>query len=109
MENLKAVREFFREFDDVGLVLPDGWFGRPFDNLFRLTRSEMQPGLLILELEENLILSFRGDIQLERTGAKLRIDGFSEFDLDWIEFGSTASHHDRFTRGAVELVAIARS
>lgn len=84
MESLQVIRKFFQEFGNVGLILPDGWFGRPFDNLFRLTRSETQPGLLVLELEENVTLSFRGDIKLEKTDAKLRIDGFSELDLDWI-------------------------
>jgi hypothetical protein len=35
----QIVECFFAEHGRAGLVLPDGWYGRPFDSLFALTSA----------------------------------------------------------------------
>lgn len=38
---LNDVRAFFLEHPFVGLVLPDGWFGRLYDNWLQYSRIHM--------------------------------------------------------------------
>lgn len=100
-----VVRDFFATVGFAGLVLPSGWFGRPYDNLLQLTRSEASGEALILELDGQLVLTFAGEPRLTSTDRGLRLTGFTGLAWDWTEFGSTASHHEEFTSGEVELVA----
>ena len=39
-----------------GLILPEGWFGRPYDNAYRLSRVEERAGQLALNLDDGKIL-----------------------------------------------------
>lgn len=104
-ETLAIVRQFFSTVGYAGLILPNGWFGRPYDNLLQLTRSEANEQMLLLELENQLVLRFAGEPQATSTDRGLRLSGFTALSWDWTEFGSTASHHEEFTSGEVELVA----
>lgn len=101
---LTAVRGFFASVGMAGLILPSGWFGRPYDNLLRLTHSEVTSGLLRLELEGQLVLTFSGDARATTTATGLRLTGYSGLAWDWIEFGSATRHHEKFTGGQVEFV-----
>lgn len=102
---LAEVRDFFAKVGFAGLVLPSGWFGRPYDNLLQLTRSEASGEALILELDGQLVLTFVGEPRLTPTDRGLRLTGFTGLAWDWTEFGSAASHHEEFASGEVELVA----
>lgn len=99
------VRDFFARVGYAGLILPNGWFGRPYDNLLQLTRSEASEGALVLELDGQLVLTFAGEPRLASSDRGLRLTGFASVAWDWTEFGSTASHHEEFASGEVELVA----
>ena len=103
-ESLITIRKFFEVVGSAGLILPDGWFGRPYDNLFELTRSDATERSLVLDLD-HLILTFTGSPRVDATAANLQTDGFVLLDLVRTEFGSTRSHRDRFTDGRVEFVA----
>lgn len=102
---LAIVRLFFRTVGYVGLILPSGWFGRPYDNLLQLTRSEASDQSLVLELDSRLILTFAGEPQVTPTEKGLRLGGFTRLTWDWTEFGSTTSHHEEFDSGEAEFVA----
>lgn len=102
---LAIVREFFSRVGYAGLVLPSGWFGRPYDNLLQLTRSEASGQSLLLELDGQLILTFAGEPQVTSGDGGLRLGGFASLAWDWTEFGSTVSHHEEFSAGEVEFVA----
>lgn len=102
---LVTVREFFSAVGYAGLILPSGWFGRPYDNLLQLTRSEASDQSLLLEFDNQLVLTFAGAPQVTSTDKGLRLSGFAALAWDWTEFGSTASHHEEFASGEVELVA----
>jgi hypothetical protein len=64
----------------AGLVLPDGWYGRPFDSLFALTSAVDLPDGLKIEIEGGRELICEGDITIVRTELEkypaLRIEGF---------------------------------
>lgn len=102
---LTRVREFFDARGYAGLILPSGWFGRPYDNLLQLTRSEVSSGKLVLELDGQLVLTFGGEAEASSSESRLRISGFSTLAWDWIEYGSPVTHHGEFTERQVEFVA----
>lgn len=102
---LITVHEFFSTVGYAGLILPSGWFGRPYDNLLQLTRSEASDESVIVELDNQLVLTFAGVLQVISTDRGLRLSGFSALAWDWTEFGSSAAHHEEFASGEVELVA----
>ncbi|MFI6424508.1 hypothetical protein [Promicromonospora sp. NPDC050880] len=101
---LAAIRRFFSVVECAGLILPSGWFGRPYDNLMQLTRGEASEDSLLLELDGQLILKFAGRTQVASTDRGLQIGGFAVLSWDWTEFGSASSHREEFDSGAVELV-----
>lgn len=102
---LDTVRDFFATMGYAGLILPSGWFGRPFDNLHQLTRSEASEQSLLIELDNQLVLTFSGELWATPTDEGLRLGGFTSLAWDWTEIGSTASHHEQFMSGEVHLVA----
>lgn len=102
---LVAIREFFGTAGYAGLILPTGWFGRPYDNFLQLTGSEAADESLMVELDEQLVLTFSGQPRVTTTGSGLRVSGFAALAWDWTEFGSTVSHHEEFWTGEVEFVA----
>jgi hypothetical protein len=104
-DTLIAVRQFFGTVGYAGLILPSGWFGRPYDNLLQLTRSEASEQSLVVELDNQLVLTFVGEPQPTPTDRGMRLSGFTSLVWEWTEFGSTVSHHQEFASGEVELVA----
>lgn len=104
-QTLVAIREFFGIVGYAGLILPSGWFGRPYDNLLQLSRSEASEGSLLIELDDQLLLTFDGQPVATSTNNGLRLGGFAVLHWDWTEFGSTVPHHEEFVAGEVEFVA----
>ena len=91
------IQNWFTRTWGGGLVLPDGWFGRPFDNIHRLTDVSQSSGLLRIVLDDQLTLTFNGD--------ELVIDGYSELSFDWKEYGSDLPHSYIYQDGQTKLVA----
>lgn len=104
LENLTINRKFFQTAGHAGLILRNGWLGRPHDNLFALTYSQAIEEHLLLEFDESLVLTFTGYSHIEATARRLVISGFAVLDLQWTEFDSDRCHHDQFAYGQVELV-----
>ena len=75
-----VVGRFFARHERAWLVLPDGWYGRPFDSLFSLRRATDFPCGLRIELEGGRELVCEGDVSVEKTRFEnypaLRIEGF---------------------------------
>ncbi|MDI3243439.1 hypothetical protein QK292_18040 [Arthrobacter sp. AL08] len=63
-----------------GLVLADGWHGRPFDSLFALASAVDLPDGLKSEIEGGWDLICEGNVTIVKTGFEkypaLRIEGF---------------------------------
>jgi hypothetical protein len=107
---------FFERARFAGLLLPDGWFGgRPMDTLLRLTLLAIRPKRLILELDDQLLLSFIGpDILVEESTSELAmtggtamlvIAGFRHCTFEWLGYGSDAPHLQSYHGGRVCFVA----
>lgn len=63
----EKVQAYFRKFERAHLVLPDGWYGRPYDSFFALTLAEDTPSGLEIELEGGRKLIFEGDIDVAKS------------------------------------------
>lgn len=88
----------------AGLILPDGWFGRPHDNVHSLTYIEIRPHKLLLELDNQLLLIFTdvGSVYLEEN--ELCFKDFSQLVFDWQEYGSMLSHATVYKNGIVKFI-----
>jgi hypothetical protein len=111
-----VISEFFDRVRDVGLLLPDGWFGgRPMDGQFRLTFVAQRPKRLLLELDDQLLFSFSGHPVVSETTTQLAsmsgtptliIRDFSQCVLEYLEYGKNERPHERaYLEGEVLLVA----
>lgn len=109
ISGLMAVCSYFQEFGQAGLILPDGWFGRPYDNLFTLTGVQASYSLLKIELDGDLDLSFQGQVEVSRDQQEIAISGYDGLSFTWREDDSADYHSENFMNGAVRFrVASAR-
>ena len=49
MEDIRFISQWFEREEGAGLVLPDGWYGRPFDNLLNLISIERDAIVLLAD------------------------------------------------------------
>jgi hypothetical protein len=100
-----AVAAWFAAVDWVGLKLPTGWFGRPYDNQFQLTGAHVLAGRLVLALGDRFLLTFAGAPRVTERGGNLVISGFAHVVWDRTAWGDSApTRVDVFTEGEVEFV-----
>jgi hypothetical protein len=99
-----AVVDWFERMQAGGLKLPSGWFGRPHDNLHRLSESHVIAGRLVLVLDGQMVLTLAGPRQASEQDGNLVISGFEHCVWDWTEYGSNRTHLETFADGEVEFV-----
>ncbi len=103
---LRMVREWFAEVKLVGLELPSGYFGRPYDNQHELTFSIARPHKLILELDSRVYLIFTDVSQAHVEPDALVLAGFRQLVFDRQDYGDDKQCHvDVFVQGAIRFVA----
>jgi len=90
---LQMVRDWFAQGRRIGLELPSGWFGRPYDNQHELTFSVARPHKLILELDSRLCLVFTDVARACVEADALVLSGFKQLVFDWQEFGNDERCH----------------
>ena len=64
---IKAFFDSYQEFTVVAIVLPTGWFGRPYDNYYTLRSIDVDPNGEVLSLD----LSYRWLLSFKPLGAEL--------------------------------------
>jgi hypothetical protein len=88
----------------IGLILPDGWFGRPYDNRHHVTRCVAEQDRLIVEIDQQQVLTIENPAAMETTPTDLVITGFSQLRFDWTGYGSRgATHSLTYSGGALTL------
>lgn len=110
-----TVRRFFHRAGVAGLLLPDGWFGgRPMEGHHSLSFVGARPKRLLIELDDQLLLSFSGAPQVTETVTELAvvggtptlvIDGFSQLVFEYLEYVNETPHVVSYTEGRVCLVS----
>jgi hypothetical protein len=62
--------------------LPDGPYGRPFDNQYFVKEIRQHGSELMLIFSDNIKLRFWGDVILKEDGCNLLLSGFKKCDLE---------------------------
>jgi hypothetical protein len=97
------ISQWMERVGRAGLVLPNGWFGRPFDNMHRLTWVEQRQDRLFLELDDQLLLVLTRPQRCNAGATELTIEA-AQIVFDWREYGSRSPHVETFAGGTVKLV-----
>jgi hypothetical protein len=88
-------------------VLPDGWYGRPFDSIFALTSAVDLPDGLKIEIEGGRELICEGKVTIAKTEFEkypaLRIEGFKS--ASWNPHDGVVDRQTYGESGAVVLVS----
>src|SRR5699024_5247068 len=100
---IEQIRSFFDEHPSAGLILPDGWFGRPYDNLLFFTEVEIFEGQLSIKFAQGEVLELTGDLRIDRSEDSLVIQGFSALVWSWKFYGSDRTERKVFSNGKVEF------
>jgi hypothetical protein len=101
----ERIRCWFQScYSGPGLILPDGWFGRPGDNIHALTFLEARKDKLLLELDDQLLLIFTSLKEVRDEGAEIVLSPFSQLVFDWQEYGSLTPHAYLYRGGEVRFV-----
>ena len=101
----QEISRWFERTGGGGLVLPNGWFGRPFDNIHELTYIKNRPTKLILELDERLLLVFTEVETVVNQGNELHFENYVQCVFDWQEYESKVAHISSYNTGAIKIVA----
>jgi hypothetical protein len=85
----KVVKRFFKVNLGATLELPDGWFGRPFDNHHELASAGWEGPLLriVLDRDEPLTLLIREPQHADVDNGVLTIRGFAEASAELPYYG----------------------
>lgn len=105
---LQEVVAWFRKAGAAGLILPDGWFGRPYDSLHRLTFSVQRPRAMLLELDSQLYLLATGNVSVKAKEQALKLSGFAQLVFCWQEYGGSTTHTRTFNSGQVQFIALSK-
>lgn len=62
--------------------LPDGPYGRPFDNQYFIQDIKQVNGELVISLSEGISFHFIGEIDIKEEGCNLIIYGFKRLDFE---------------------------
>lgn len=101
----QEVSAFFARFSVASVRLPDGWFGRPYDNHHRLTKIENIGGSVVVELDGCQELTVVEPTAVDVEAGVLRVTGFAKAVWDWVEYGGNRRHRREFGSGNVEFFA----
>lgn len=104
-EITSVLEKWFKRTGGGGLILPDGWFGRPYDNFHQLTYIKSRPQKVLIELDEKLYLIITKPTSTEEKGNELILAGFIQCVFDWTEYGSNTSHSTTYKSGDVKFVS----
>ncbi len=101
-----VIQDWFRDEGGGTLVLPDGWYGRPYDNQHMLTSIDESGGALTIVLDRKLTLRFEGLRSVEARGRELVFGPFDILRFNWEGFGAdTRRGTKEFQSGEAKVVS----
>jgi hypothetical protein len=93
--------------DELGgsLVLPDGWFGRPYDNQHVIGKITESRDALTIALDHNLLLHFRGLKSVSRHNRDLVFGPFDNLRFEWEPAEGGKKLTKEYQGGEVKIVS----
>jgi hypothetical protein len=102
-----TIEQWFKDKWGGSLFLPDGWFGRPYDNQHSLTFIEESDDTLTLVLDKKLTLRFEGLKSVEKRNCQLVFVGYDKLWFEWKSFGEgDAGGAKLYKEGEAKIVAV---
>jgi len=83
-----TIQQWFDDEWGGSLLLPDGWYGRPYDNQHMLTSVKESGSTLTIVLDEKLTLHFEGLKSVRAQKHELTFGSFQKLRFDWENFGT---------------------
>lgn len=101
----KTIRNWFSRETGGTLMLPTGWFGRPFDNIHQLTSIAHTDNTLDLVLDGKYNLHFENLCSVQDAENELVFYGFKSFRFFREDHDDNTRTHERsFSDGTVKLI-----
>lgn len=102
----QKISDWFKQTWGGSLLLPSGWFGRPYDNSHQLASVFESSTRLVVVLDDgHLKLSFEGVPEVEATKSELIFRSFNRLTFDWKEYGSLKLHSEVYEGGEIKIIA----
>jgi hypothetical protein len=102
---LSVIRRWFDLYRCGSLVLPDRWFGRPYDNAHRLTRLEERDGNIIVTLDDHVTITLYGVGNVASSDAELLIGPCDRIRVEWVTYDESPEHGSAdYSSGSVKVV-----
>ena len=98
------IENWNRMFPRFGIELPNGWFGRPYDNIHSLTYCIERDHKIIIEVDKQLYLIFTKPITISSNESTLILSEWKQFVFDRQGYGEMTAHCDVFQSGIVKLI-----
>ena len=98
--------KILKSVESVGLILPFGWFGRPYDNFLSVKEIVFHDDHIIIYFDNKTIkidILFAQDISFSKN--KLLIGKFKSLQFEWIEYGANKQNVNTFDEGSLAFVA----
>ena len=99
------IQKWFTDKWGGSLVLPDGWYGRPYDNQHALTSIDESGEALTVVLDQKLTLHFEGLKSVEVRERELVFGPFDKLRFEWKAYGTGGEHGVKeYETGEVKIV-----
>lgn len=85
------------------LKLPDGWLGRPFDNLYFVKSVEWLRGAMKIETTDDEVLLIAGVSEIRGIGDGIAITADGPVSFEWTEYGGKERRRKLSPSGVVTL------
>lgn len=106
MRFAEIIHRWFREEIGGSLLLPDGWYGRPYDNQHMLTSLIETEASLTVVLDQKITLCFEGLKSVETRGRELVFGPFDKLRFKWESSGVSGDRGEReYESGEVKIVS----
>ena len=101
---ITEIEEWNRKFPRFGIELPNGWFGRPYDNIHFLTYIIERDNKIIIEVDEQLYLLFTKPVTVNLNESTLILSDWQQFTFDRQGYGDMTANCDVYKSGTVKLI-----
>src|SRR6266511_1086840 len=109
-----TVKRWFADHEFGHLQLPDGWFGKPWDNQHALTFVVSRPERLLIEIDEQLLLVLDGPVTARTSVdppdsagwavSAVTLENFAQCVFDRRGYGGDDWHAKVYDHGSVRFL-----
>lgn len=105
MNFTNTIQRWFKDEWGGSLLLPDGWYGRPYDNQHALTSVEESGETLTIVLDQKLMLRFEGLKSVKAQKRELIFGPFEKLRFDWESFSTDGKRGSKeYQAGEVKIL-----